>query len=194
VNGTGKTTSVAKLAAHAAARGFSVCIAAADTFRAAAIEQIEAWAERVGVDIVRQHPGADPAAVVFDAIAHSRARGHDLVIADTAGRLHTKTPLMEELRKVRRVVEREPGILTETLLVVDATTGQNGVSQAKAFKDAVDVSGLVLAKLDGTAKGGIVIAVERELGIPVKAVGIGESAEDLAPFDPDAFVDALFGE
>jgi fused signal recognition particle receptor len=193
VNGTGKTTSVAKLAAHAKSHGLSVCIAAADTFRAAAIEQLETWAKRVKVDLVRQHPGADPAAVVFDAIEHARARGQDLVIADTAGRLHTRTPLMEELKKVRRVIERDTSLLTETLLVLDATTGQNGIAQAKAFRDAIAVSGLVLAKLDGTAKGGIVIAVERELGIPVKAVGLGEKADDLAGFDPDAFVEALFG-
>jgi fused signal recognition particle receptor len=194
VNGTGKTTSIAKLARHAASKGFNVLLAAGDTFRAAAIEQLETWSERIGVPIIRQQAGSDPAAVVFDAMAHAKARGYDLVIVDTAGRLHTRKPLMEELRKVRRVVDREPGALTECFLVLDATTGQNGIAQARAFSEAVDVTGLVLAKLDGTAKGGIVYAVERELGIPVKAVGLGESADDLAPFDPDAFVDALFEE
>lgn len=194
VNGTGKTTSVAKLAAHASRLGFKVCIAAADTFRAAAIEQLETWGDRLGIEVVRQHAGADPAAVVFDAIEHAKARGYDLVIADTAGRLHTRTPLMEELRKVRRVIERDdPSVLTETLLVLDATTGQNGIAQARAFAESVDVTGLVLAKLDGTAKGGIVIAVERDLQIAVKAVGVGEKPDDLAPFDPDAFVEAFFG-
>jgi fused signal recognition particle receptor len=192
VNGTGKTTSIAKLAAHAKAQGFSVCLAAADTFRAAAIEQLETWGERVGVEVVRQHPGADPGAVVFDAIERSKARGYDLLLVDTAGRLHTRKPLMEELRKVRRVIDRDPALLTETLLVLDATTGQNGIAQARAFQEAVDVTGLVLAKLDGTAKGGITFAVERELGIPVKVVGTGERLGDVEAFDPDAFVDAIF--
>ena len=194
VNGTGKTTTIAKLAQHASSQGFRVSVAAADTFRAAAIEQLSTWAERVGVDIIKQRPGADPAAVAFDAVAHAKARNIDLVIVDTAGRLHTRKPLMEELSKVRRVIEKEPGVLTEALLVLDATTGQNGISQAKAFGDAVEVTGLVLAKLDGTAKGGIAFSVERELGVPVKAIGTGESADDLAPFDPDMFVEALFGE
>ncbi|HVE92933.1 MAG TPA: signal recognition particle-docking protein FtsY [Actinomycetota bacterium] len=192
VNGTGKTTTIAKLARHAVDQGFTVCLAAADTFRAAAIDQLQTWGERVGVDVVRQHPGADPGAVVFDAMAHAKARGHDLLIVDTAGRLHTRTPLMEELRKVRRVIDREPDLLTECLLVLDATTGQNGVTQARAFRETVEVTGLVLAKLDGTAKGGITFAVERELGIPVKVVGLGEKAEDLAPFDPESFVESLF--
>ncbi|HVL81166.1 MAG TPA: signal recognition particle-docking protein FtsY, partial [Actinomycetota bacterium] len=194
VNGTGKTTTIAKLAKVASDRGFGVVLAAGDTFRAAAIEQLETWGERLGLDVVRQHPGADPGAVVFDAIEHAKARGYDLLIVDTAGRLHTKTPLMEELRKVRRIIDRTPGLLTECLLVLDATTGQNGIAQARAFRDATDLTGLVLAKLDGTAKGGITFAVERELGVPVKAVGLGEKATDLAPFDPDDFVDALFDE
>ncbi len=194
VNGTGKTTSIAKLARLASRQGFRVCLAAADTFRAAAIDQLETWAERVDVDIVRQHPGADPGAVVYDAVAYCKARGHDLLIVDTAGRLHTRKPLMEELRKVKRVIDREPELLTECLLVLDATTGQNGIAQAKAFGEAVDVTGLLLAKIDGTAKGGIVFSVERDLKIPVKAVGTGEGAADLDPFDPDEFVDALFEE
>lgn len=193
VNGTGKTTTIAKLARHATAQGFRVCLAASDTFRAAAIEQLVEWGDRVGVEVIRQHPGADPAAVAYDAVEHAKARGYDLVIVDTAGRLHTRRPLMEELSKVRRVLERHEGLVTECLLVLDATTGQNGIAQAKAFGEAVDVTGLVLAKLDGTAKGGIAFAVERELGVPVKAIGIGETAEDLAPFDPDAFVDAILG-
>lgn len=191
VNGTGKTTTIAKLAHHATEQGFRVCIAASDTFRAAAIEQLVEWGQRIGVEVVRQHAGADPAAVAFDAVEHAKARGYDLVIVDTAGRLHTRRPLMEELSKVRRVLARHEGLVTECLLVLDATTGQNGIPQAKAFGDAVDVTGLVLAKLDGTAKGGIAFAVERELGVPVKAVGIGETAQDLAPFDPDDFVDAI---
>jgi fused signal recognition particle receptor len=194
VNGTGKTTSIAKLAARAKVLGLKVCLAAGDTFRAAAAEQLEEWGRRLEVDVVRQKAGADPGAVVFDALARARARGDNLVICDTAGRLHTRKPLMDELQKVVRVIERdENAALTECLLVIDATTGQNGISQAKAFKDAVGVTGLVLAKLDGTAKGGIAFAVERELGVPVKAVGTGEHHRDLVPFEPEAFVDALLG-
>lgn len=194
VNGSGKTTSVGKLALALSEEGKQVVIAAADTFRAAATEQLVAWGERVGAQVVRQQAGADPAAVAFDALASSRARGADVLLVDTAGRLHTKTNLMEELRKVRRVLEREGGNVREVLLVLDATTGQNGLVQARQFTDAVGVTGLVLAKLDGTARGGIVVAVQRELGIPVKLVGLGESAHDLAPFDPEAFVDALLAE
>jgi len=194
VNGTGKTTSIAKLAARAQALGLSVCLAAGDTFRAAGVEQLEEWGRRLGVDVVRQKSGADPGAVVFDAIAHARSADHELLIVDTAGRLHTRKPLMEELRKVIRVIERDENTaLAEVLLVVDATTGQNGITQARAFGEAVNVTGLVLAKLDGTAKGGITFAVERELGIPVKAVGVGERDRDLIPFEAEAFVDAILG-
>jgi fused signal recognition particle receptor len=194
VNGTGKTTSIAKLAARAQALGLSVCLAAGDTFRAAGVEQLEEWGKRLGVDVVKQKTGADPGAVVFDAIAHARSADHELLIVDTAGRLHTRKPLMEELKKVIRIVEKdENAALAEVLLVIDATTGQNGIAQARAFGEAVDVSGLVLAKLDGTAKGGITFAVERDLGIPVKAVGVGERDRDLVPFEPEAFVDAILG-
>ncbi len=194
VNGTGKTTTIAKLGARSKELGLNVCLAAADTFRAAGVEQLEEWGQRLGIDVVRQKKGADPGAVVFDAIAHARASGHGLLIVDTAGRLHTKKPLMEELQKVLRVIERENDVvLAECLLVIDATTGQNGIAQATAFGDAVKVTGLVLSKLDGTAKGGIAFAVEHELGVPVKAVGVGESATDLVPFDPETFVDALIG-
>jgi fused signal recognition particle receptor len=172
----------------------SVSLAAADTFRAAAIEQLDEWGRRLEVPVVKQSQGADPGAVVFDAIAHARANDHRLLIVDTAGRLHTRKPLMDELQKVIRVIEREAdATIAECLLVVDATTGQNGIAQAKAFKDAAAVTGLAIAKLDGTAKGGIAFAVEKELGVPVKAVGVGENAKDLVPFDPGAFVDALIG-
>lgn len=191
VNGVGKTTSIAKLAHRLRGEGRSVALAAADTFRAAAIEQLGAWAERAGVHMVRHAPGADPGAVVFDAIRYAQARGIDVVIIDTAGRLHTKAHLMEELRKIRRVAEREAGAVAEVLLVLDATVGQNGIAQARTFQAATDVTGVVLTKLDGTAKGGIVVAIQEELGIPVKAVGVGESFDDLQPFDPGAFVDAL---
>jgi fused signal recognition particle receptor len=194
VNGSGKTTSAGKLALALSEEGKQVVMAAADTFRAAATEQLVAWGERVGAQVVRQQAGADPAAVAFDALASSRARGADVLLVDTAGRLHTKTNLMEELHKVRRVLEREGGNISEVLLVLDATTGQNGLVQARQFTGAVGVTGLVLTKLDGTAKGGIVVAVQRELGIPVKLVGLGESAHDLAPFDPEAFVDALLAD
>ena len=194
VNGTGKTTTVGKLALALAEEGKQPVLAAADTFRAAATEQLVIWADRVGAPVVRHQQGADPAAVAFDGLASARARGADVLLVDTAGRLHTKTNLMEELRKLRRVLEREGGQVREVLLVLDATTGQNGLAQARQFTDAVGVTGIVLTKLDGTAKGGIVIAVQRELGIPVKLVGLGEGAHDLAPFDPDAFVDALLSD
>jgi fused signal recognition particle receptor len=193
VNGTGKTTTIGKLALRERGNGRSVVLAAADTFRAAADVQLERWAERSGAEVIKHAPGADPAAVAFDGVKAAKARGVDLLIVDTAGRLHTKRNLMEELSKIRRVIERESGPPTEVLLVLDATTGQNGIAQARAFTEAVEVTGIVLTKLDGTAKGGIVIAVQQELGIPVKLVGVGESAEDLEPFDPAAFVDALVG-
>ena len=194
VNGTGKTTTVGKLALALSEEGKQVVLAAADTFRAAATEQLVIWGERVDAPVIRHQAGADPAAVAFDGLASSRAKGADVLLVDTAGRLHTKSNLMEELRKLRRVLEREDGNVREVLLVLDATTGQNGLAQARQFTDAVGVTGLVLTKLDGTAKGGIVIAVQRELGIPVKLVGLGEGAHDLAPFDPEAFVDALLTE
>jgi fused signal recognition particle receptor len=194
VNGSGKTTTVGKLALALAEEGKQPVLAAADTFRAAATEQLVIWGDRVGAPVVRHQQGADPAAVAFDGLASARARGADVLLVDTAGRLHTKSNLMEELRKLRRVLEREGGQVREVLLVLDATTGQNGLAQARQFTDAVGVTGVVLTKLDGTAKGGIVIAVQRDLGIPVKLVGLGEGAHDLAPFDPDAFVDALLSE
>ena len=193
VNGTGKTTTIGKLALREGREGRKVILAAADTFRAAADTQLERWAERSGAEVVKQAPGADPAAVAFDGVKAAGARSADLLIVDTAGRLHTKKNLMEELSKIRRVIEREAGPPSEVLLVLDATTGQNGIAQARAFTEAADVTGLVLTKLDGTAKGGIVIAVQQELGIPVKLVGVGEGVEDLEPFDPAAFVDALVG-
>jgi fused signal recognition particle receptor len=193
VNGTGKTTTIGKIAWHLQKElGLSVIMAAADTYRAAAQEQLAQWAERAGCEIVGAMPGSDPGAVVFDAIEAARARGHDVVIADTAGRLHTQVPLMEELAKVRRVIEKQmPGAPHETLLTVDATTGQNGLRQAMLFQETVDVTGIVLTKLDGTAKGGIALAIAEELGLPVKLIGIGESLEDLRPFDPDDFARAL---
>jgi fused signal recognition particle receptor len=192
VNGVGKTTSIGKVANQQVAVGRRVLLAAGDTFRAAAAEQLTTWADRAGVELVRGNEGGDPSAVVFDAIERAASRDLDLVLADTAGRLHTKTNLMEELRKVRRVAERGAGTVTESLLVIDATTGQNGLAQAREFGEATHLTGVVLTKLDGSAKGGIVFAVETELGIPVKLVGLGESLEDLVPFDPDDFVDALF--
>jgi fused signal recognition particle receptor len=196
VNGTGKTTTIGKVAWHLQNElGLSVIMAAGDTYRAAAQEQLATWAERVGCDIVGAQPGSDPGAVVFDAIEAARSRGHDVVIADTAGRLHTQVPLMEELSKVRRVIEKQmPGAPHETLLTVDATTGQNGLRQAKLFGEAVDVTGVVLTKLDGTAKGGIALAIAEELGLPVKLIGIGESLEDLRPFDSEDFARALLAE
>jgi fused signal recognition particle receptor len=192
VNGVGKTTSIGKIAQREAASGRNVVMAAADTFRAAAAEQLQLWSERVGADLVRGQDGADPGSVVFDAMAAAGSRGADLVLVDTAGRLHTKVNLMEELKKLRRIVDRTPGALKEVLLVIDASTGQNGLNQAKQFGEAVEVTGVILTKLDGTAKGGIVLAVQSELGIPVKLVGVGESAADLIEFDPEEFVDALF--
>jgi fused signal recognition particle receptor len=191
VNGVGKTTTIGKLARRESAAGHSVLLAAGDTFRAAAADQLAMWAERTGAEIVRGAEGSDPSAIVFDAVQRAAARKNDLVLADTAGRLHTKVNLVEELKKIRRVADREPGNVTEVLLVLDATTGQNGLIQARQFADAVDVTGIVLTKLDGTAKGGIVVAVERELFVPVKLVGLGEGPDDLVDFDPDAFVDAL---
>jgi fused signal recognition particle receptor len=192
VNGVGKTTTVGKLAAQQAGSGRRVLLAAGDTFRAAAAEQLEMWGERTGVDVVRGSEGGDPSSVVFDAIHRGASRDYDLIIADTAGRLHTKSNLMEELRKVRRIADREPGSVTEVLLVIDATTGQNGLAQARQFAEAAGVTGVVLTKLDGSAKGGIVFAIESELGLPVKFVGVGETVGDLVPFDTDEFVSALF--
>ena len=193
VNGTGKTTTIGKLAARERANGRRVLLAAADTFRAAAIDQLRIWAQRTDSEIVAHAPNADPAAVVFDALDAAIARQADIVIADTAGRLHTKSNLMEELAKIRRVIDKRlPGAVVETFFVLDATTGQNGLAQAKAFHAAVGLTGVVLTKLDSTAKGGIVFAIEKELGIPVRFVGVGERAEDLLPFDPEAFVAALF--
>ena len=193
VNGVGKTTTIGKLALREVQAGRGVVLAAGDTFRAAAGEQLESWAERAGARIVRGSDGADPSSVIFDAVQHAASRGAGLVLADTAGRLHTKVNLMEELRKVRRVAERPPGQLTEVLLVLDATTGQNGVVQARQFTEAVGVTGIVLTKLDGTAKGGVVLAIRSELGLPIKLVGVGEGLADLVPFDPAEFVSALFG-
>ncbi len=194
VNGTGKTTSIAKLAHQLKGEGKSVLLAAGDTFRAAAVEQLEIWADRVGVDCVRQGAGADPAAVVFDALNAAAARDIDVVIVDTAGRLHTKTNLMAELGKMAKVIRRKTGRDPETLLVVDGNTGQNGLSQAKAFAETIPVQGLILTKLDGTAKGGIVVAIAESLGLPVCYVGMGEQVEDLAVFDVELFVDALFAD
>ncbi|MEO7663610.1 MAG: signal recognition particle-docking protein FtsY, partial [Candidatus Limnocylindrales bacterium] len=195
VNGTGKTTTVGKLAYREAAAGRRVLVAAADTFRAAAAEQLRIWADRAGAEIVAHAPGADPGAVVFDALDAAIARGADVVLADTAGRLHTKSNLMEELSKIRRVIDRRlPGARPETLFVLDATTGQNGLAQAVAFHEVVGLTGIVLTKLDSTARGGIVFAIEDELDVPVRFVGVGEAATDLLPFVPGAFVAALFGE
>jgi len=195
VNGCGKTTTIAKLAHRYRERGMKVLLAAADTFRAAAIDQLEAWAKRVGVGLVRHQPGSDPAAVVFDALQAAKSRGVDLLIADTAGRLHTKGNLMEELRKIGRVVEREMGRpADETLLVLDATTGQNAVNQAREFLRAVPVSGVVLTKLDGTAKGGVLLTVRQEVGLPIKLLGVGEKPEDLQDFDAEAFAQGIFAQ
>jgi fused signal recognition particle receptor len=192
VNGTGKTTTIGKLASRLGEHGHSVLLAAADTFRAAAEEQLEIWADRAGADFVGSERGGDPAAVAYDAIEAATARGRDVVIVDTAGRLHTQTNLMEELAKVRRVIERRlEGAPHETLLVIDATTGQNGLQQARLFREAVDVSGVALTKLDGSAKGGVALAIAHELGLPVKLVGVGEGIEDLRPFDPQDFARAL---
>jgi fused signal recognition particle receptor len=195
VNGVGKTTTIGKLAYRFIKEKKRVLLAAGDTFRAAAIEQLEVWSSRTGVDLVKHQAGSDPAAVVYDAIQAAVKRGVDLLIIDTAGRLHTKSNLMEELRKIRRIISREmPGAPHEVLLVLDATTGQNAVRQAELFREATEVTGIVLAKLDGTAKGGIVLAIKEELGIPVKLVGVGEGNEDLRDFSGEEFLAALFGE
>jgi fused signal recognition particle receptor len=192
VNGTGKTTTAAKLAARAAAAGGKPVLAAADTFRAAAIEQLEVWADRIGIPLVKHRSGADPAAVVFDACVVAKSRGADLLLVDTAGRLHTKHNLMEELSKIRRIAGREiEGAPHEVLLVLDAVTGMNGLAQAREFTKSAGVTGLVLTKMDGTAKGGVILAIVRELGLPVKYVGVGETADDLLDFYPDAFASAL---
>jgi fused signal recognition particle receptor len=192
VNGAGKTTSIGKISAQQIAAGRSVLLAAGDTFRAAAVEQLATWAERSGAVLIRGAEGSDPSSVIFDAVQSAHSRHIDLVIADTAGRLQTNTNLMEELKKVRRVAERDAGKVTEVLLVIDATTGQNGLVQARQFAQATQVTGVVLSKLDGSAKGGIVFAIETELGIPVKLVGLGETIDDLVAFNPDEFINALF--
>ncbi len=193
VNGVGKTTSIGKLAKRLKGEGKKVLLCAADTFRAAAADQLEIWAKRADVPIVRQHEGADPGAVLFDALQAAKARNIDVVLCDTAGRLHNKQNLMNELAKLRKIIDRElPEAGRETLLVLDATTGQNGLIQARSFKETAGLTGIVLTKLDGTAKGGIVIAIARELGVPVKFVGVGEGVDDLKPFDPEEFVNDLF--
>jgi fused signal recognition particle receptor len=193
VNGVGKTTTIAKIANHLVSKKKKVMLAAADTFRAGAIEQLQIWADRVGADIVKHTEGSDPAAVVYDAISAAKNRGSDVVIVDTAGRLHNKKNLMDELAKINRVIGRElPEASRETLLVLDATTGQNAVNQAKEFKNAADITGLVLTKLDGSAKGGIVFSIKKELGLPIKYIGVGEKADDMEPFDAKDFVSALF--
>lgn len=193
VNGVGKTTTVGKLASNFKEKGKKVLVAAADTFRAGAIEQLREWTNRAGVDLIAQQEGSDPAAVVYDACKAAAARGTDMLICDTAGRLHNKKNLMEELRKINRIIDREyPDVYRETLLVLDGTTGQNALEQARQFKEVAQISGLVLTKLDGTARGGIVIAIQSELGIPVKYIGVGEKLDDLNRFDADEFIDALF--
>ena len=192
VNGAGKTTTVGKIARILVAEDKTVVLGAADTFRAAAVDQLATWGERVGVEVVRGPEGTDPASVAFEAVKEGVDRGVDTVVVDTAGRLQNKAGLMDELGKVKRVIEKQAPV-TEVLLVLDATTGQNGLVQARVFSEVVDVTGIVLTKLDGSAKGGIVVAVQRELGVPVKLVGLGEGADDLAPFDPGAFVDAMLG-
>ena len=192
VNGTGKTTTVGRIARMLVAEGKTVLLGAADTFRAAAVDQLQTWGERVGVETIRGPEGGDAASVAFEAVRHGAEKGIDTVLVDTAGRLHTKTGLMDELGKLKRVIEKQAPV-SEVLLVIDATTGQNGLTQARVFTEVVDVTGLVLTKLDGTAKGGIVVAVQRELGVPVKLVGLGEGADDLAPFEPHEFVAALLG-
>ena len=193
VNGVGKTTSVGKLAGKLKDQGKKVILAAADTFRAAAGEQLALWADRAGVELIGGQAGADPASVVYDAVAAARARNADILICDTAGRLHNKKNLMEELKKINRIIDREyPDALRETMIVLDGTTGQNALVQAKQFKEVADITGIILTKLDGTAKGGIAIAIQSELGVPVKYIGIGEKIEDLQKFDSDSFVDALF--
>ncbi len=194
VNGSGKTTTIAKIAYRFQQNGRKILLAAADTFRAAAIEQLEIWGRRLGIDVVRHQPGADPAAVVYDALQAARARNVDLLLVDTAGRLHTRINLMEELKKIRRIINREYSFAPqEVLLVLDAITGQNALSQARLFQEALNVTGIILAKLDGTARGGIVIAIKEELNIPVKLIGVGEELEDLEEFNPRKFVEALLG-
>lgn len=193
VNGVGKTTTIGKLAAQYRGAGKKVLLVAGDTFRAAAVEQLDIWAQRVGVDVVKHKAGSDPSAVVFDGVQAAKSRGVDILLIDTAGRLHTKAHLIEELKKIRRVIMREqPDAPHETLLVLDATTGQNGLQQARVFKEATDITGIVLTKLDGTAKGGVIIGIQEELGVPVKYIGVGETIEDLQPFDAARFVQALF--
>jgi len=193
VNGVGKTTTIGKLAAQYRQSGKKVLLAAADTFRAAAIEQLEVWGQRAGAEVVKHKPGADPSAVVFDALHAAKKRQADVVLIDTAGRLHTKVHLVEELKKIRRVTAKEQeGAPHEILLVLDATTGQNALQQARVFKEAMDITGIALTKLDGTAKGGVIIGIQEELGVPVQYIGVGEEVEDLQPFDPVAFVKALF--
>ena len=195
VNGVGKTTTIGKIAAMLGKQGKKVILGAADTFRAAAVEQLEIWAQRAGADIVSQPQGSDPASVVFDSIAAAKSRGADVVICDTAGRLHNKKNLMEELAKMNRVIQREaPDADREVLLVLDATTGQNAVSQAREFHSVADITGIVLTKLDGTPRGGVILAIREELGLPVKFIGVGEQADDLQPFDADQFAEALFAE
>ena len=193
VNGVGKTTTIGKLAAQYKASGKKVLLVAGDTFRAAAIEQLEAWGRRAGVELIKHRSGSDPSAVVYDGVQAARSRGVDVLLIDTAGRLHTKVHLVEELKKIRRVIAREqPGAPHETLLVLDATTGQNGLQQAKVFKEATDIDGIVLTKLDGTAKGGVIISIQEELGVPVRYIGVGEDIDDLQPFEAGRFVEALF--
>ncbi|MGZ8442260.1 MAG: signal recognition particle-docking protein FtsY [Candidatus Binatia bacterium] len=193
VNGVGKTTTIGKLAAQYRNDGKKVLLVAGDTFRAAAIEQLDAWGQKVGVDVVKHKAGADPSAVVFDGMQAAKSRNVDVLLIDTAGRLHTKVHLLEELKKIRRVIIRElPDAPHETLLVLDATTGQNGLQQARVFKEATDISGIVLTKLDGTAKGGVIISIQEELGVPVEYIGVGEDVEDLQPFEAESFVQALF--
>ena len=193
VNGVGKTTSIAKMAAYYKSMGKDVMLAAADTFRAAAIDQLKVWADRVGVDLISQKEGSDPASVVYDAIAAAKARKKDVLICDTAGRLHNKKNLMDELAKINKIIDRElPDAQKESLLVLDATTGQNALSQAKAFGEAADITGIILTKLDGTAKGGIVIAIKNEQSIPVRFIGVGEGVDDLQPFDAKTFAEAMF--
>jgi fused signal recognition particle receptor len=193
VNGAGKTTTVGKTAAQYKTDGKKVLLVAGDTFRAAAIEQLEAWGRRAGVEMIKHRAGSDPSAVVYDGMQAAKSRGIDVLLIDTAGRLHTKTHLVEELKKIRRVIAREqPGAPHETLLVLDATTGQNGLQQAKVFKEATDITGIVLTKLDGTAKGGVIISIQEELGVPVRYIGVGEDVEDLQPFEAERFVQALF--
>ncbi|UCD84017.1 MAG: signal recognition particle-docking protein FtsY [Deltaproteobacteria bacterium] len=193
VNGVGKTTTIGKIASQFSAKGLKVMLVAADTFRAAAIDQLRVWAERAGAEFISQQPGSDPAAVVFDALEAARARGMDMVVVDTAGRLHTKTNLMDELKKIKRVMGKKlPGAPQEILLVLDATTGQNAVPQAKLFDETLGITGIILTKLDGTAKGGVIVAIANELTVPIRLIGIGERIEDLREFDPEQFVEALF--